>query len=97
MDLAWTHGFIDPSSKQSRASRMLAVQRAILGGSRFGVGLDALMHAYRESNDDLMARYQLQRDTAARGQPRLRTSSWEFGRGAEQLGAWEGESPGSKA
>jgi hypothetical protein len=68
MDLAWTYGFTDPESKQSRASRMLATQRAILAGSRVGVGLDALMHAYRETNDDLMARYQLQRDAVARGQ-----------------------------
>lgn len=67
MDLAWTFGFTDPSGKKSRASRMFATLRAVLGGSRVGVGLDALMHAYREANDDLMARYQLQRDAAARG------------------------------
>jgi hypothetical protein len=46
---------------------MLATQRAIVAGSRVGVGLDALMHAYRETNDELMARYQLQRDAVARG------------------------------
>ncbi len=68
MDLAWTFGFTDPSSKRSRASRMLAVQRAILAGSRSGVSLDTLMHVYRETNDELMAGYQLQRDAAARGQ-----------------------------
>jgi hypothetical protein len=65
MDLAWTFGFTDPGGKQSRASRMHATQRAIVAGSRVGVGLDALMHAYREINDDLMARYQLQRDALA--------------------------------
>ncbi len=67
MDLAWTYGFSDPKSKRSRASRMLAAQRAILSGARVGVGLDALMHAYRETNDELTARYQLQRDARARG------------------------------
>ena len=61
MDLAWTFGFTDPDGRQSRASRMHAAQRALFGGSRAGVGLDAIMHAYREVNDDLMARYQLQR------------------------------------
>jgi hypothetical protein len=69
MDLAWTFGFTDPGGKQSRASRMHAAQRAILGGSRVGVGLDALMHAYREVNDELMAGYQAQRDALARGRP----------------------------
>jgi len=69
MDLAWTFGFTDPDGKKSRASRMHAAQRALAGGSRAGVGLDALMHAYREINDELMARYQTQRDALARGQP----------------------------
>ena len=69
MDLAWTFGFTDPGGKHSRASRMHAAQRAIAGGSRVGVGLDALMHAYREVNDELMACYQSQRDAAARGRP----------------------------
>jgi hypothetical protein len=69
MDLAWTFGFCDPESKRSRASRMLATQRAILAGGRVGVGLDALMHAYRETNDDLMARYQLQRDASPATRP----------------------------
>ncbi len=81
MDLAWTFGFTDPTGKQSRASRVFAVLRAVLAGSRVGVGLDTLMHAYRETNDDLMARYQLQRDAAARGQadpvaPRLLGDLW---------------------
>ena len=81
MDLAWTFGFCDPESKRSRASRMLATQRAILAGGRVGVGLDALMHAYRETNDDLMARYQLQRDALARDQadpvsPKLLGELW---------------------
>ena len=69
MDLAWTFGFTDPGGKRSRASRMHAAQRAIAGGSRVGVGLDALMHAYREVNDELMACYQQQREAAARGRP----------------------------
>lgn len=69
MDLAWTFGFTDPGGKKSRASRLHAPQRALLAGSRVGVALDALMHAYRETNDDLMARYQLQRDALARSRP----------------------------
>lgn len=81
MDLAWTFGFMDPSGKKSRASRMQAAVRAVLGGSRVGVGLDALMHAYRETNDELMSRYQLQRDAGARGlddptAPRLLADLW---------------------
>lgn len=69
MDLAWTFGFTDPQSKKSRASRMFSTLRSLLDGSRVGVGLDALMNTYRETNDDLTARYQLQRDALARGQP----------------------------
>lgn len=67
MDLAWTFGFTDPSSKRSRASRMFSTLRALLAGSRVGVGVDALMRVYRETNDDLMARYQLQREAQSRG------------------------------
>ena len=69
MDLAWTFGFTDPGGKKSRASRLHATQRAIVAGSRVGVALDALLHAYREVNDELMARYQLQRDALARDRP----------------------------
>jgi hypothetical protein len=69
MDLAWTFGFTDPLSKKSRASRMFSTLRALLAGSRVGVALDALMYVYRETNDDLTSRYQLQRDALARGQP----------------------------
>lgn len=69
MDLAWTFGFTDPGGKKSRASRLHAPQRALLAGSRVGVALDALMHTYREANDDLTARYQLQRDALARRRP----------------------------
>ncbi len=67
MDLAWTFGFTDPSSQHSRASRMFSTLRALLAGSRVGVGVDALTRVYRETNDNLMARYQLQRDAQARG------------------------------
>ncbi len=67
MDLAWTFGFTEPGSKRSRASRMFSTLRALLAGSRVGVGVDALMRVYRETNDNLMARYQLQRDAQARG------------------------------
>ncbi|MBL9106691.1 MAG: hypothetical protein JNL82_37565 [Myxococcales bacterium] len=81
MDLAWTFGFTDPSGKHSRASRMHAAQRALAGGNRAGVGLDALMHAYREVNDELMARYQTRREAQARGQadpvdPRQLGDAW---------------------
>lgn len=69
MDLAWTFGFTDPLNKKSRASRMFSTLRALLAGSRVGVALDALMHVYRETNDDLTSRYQLQRDALSRNQP----------------------------
>ncbi len=67
MDLAWTFGFTDPTSKKSRASRMFSTLRAALAGGRVGVALDALMRIYRDSNDDLMTQYQLQREAQARG------------------------------
>ncbi len=69
MDLAWTYSFTDPMSNRSRASQLFAVQRALLSGSRVGVALDTLMHTYRETNDNLMAHYQLRRDAAVHGQP----------------------------
>jgi hypothetical protein len=69
VDLAWSYGFLDPHTLRSRASRMFSALRSVLAGSRVGVGLDALMSAYRENNDDLTARYQLQRDAQVRGEP----------------------------
>ncbi|MCY1061760.1 hypothetical protein [Nannocystis sp. SCPEA4] len=69
MDLAWTFGFIDAHTSKSRASRVFATLRTLLAGGRVGVALDALMQAYREVNDELMARYQLQRDALAHGLP----------------------------
>ncbi len=68
MDLAWTYSFTDTESKQSRASRVFSTLRALLEGSRVGVGLDALMRTYREVNDELTARYQLQANARAREQ-----------------------------
>ncbi len=69
MDLAWTFGFTAPGSKKSRASRIFSTLRVLLEGSRSGIALDALMRVYRETNDDLMNRYQLQRDAQVQGQP----------------------------
>jgi len=69
IDLAWTFGFVEATTLRSRASRIFSTLRALLAGSRVGVALDALMHVYRETNNDLLARYQLQRDAHARGQP----------------------------
>lgn len=69
MDLAWTFSFTDPGNNKSRASRMFSTLRSLLAGSRVGVGLDALMSVYRETNNDLTASYQSQRDALVRGQP----------------------------
>lgn len=69
IDLAWTFGFSDPETQDSRASRMFSVLRTLLAGGRAGVALDALMRTYRDTNDDLMARYHRQREAAARGEP----------------------------
>ena len=69
MDLAWTFSFTAPGNNKSRASRMFSTLRSLLAGSRVGVGLDALMSVYRETNNDLTASYQIQRDALVRGQP----------------------------
>lgn len=59
LDLAWTYGFVDPNRmSQSRASRIFSSLNVIANGSRAGVALDALMHAYREVNDELVSGYQ---------------------------------------
>ncbi|MGB1016174.1 MAG: hypothetical protein ACPG4T_18710 [Nannocystaceae bacterium] len=67
MDLAWTFGFSDPTSKKSRASRMFSALRVLMAGSRAGVAMDALMRIYRETNDDLMSHYQLRSEANVRG------------------------------
>ena len=69
IDLAWSFGYLDPASDASRASRVFASLRVLLDGGRAGVALDALMRIYRDTNDDLTARYHRQRQAAARGAP----------------------------
>ncbi len=68
IDLAWSFGFLDPMNDTSRASRVFSSLRILLDGGRAGVALDALMRIYRDTNDDLTARYQRQRQAAARGE-----------------------------
>jgi hypothetical protein len=67
IDLAWTFAFTDDG--RSRASRIFDALRALLAGSRVGVGLDVIMHAYRDTNDRLTTGYQVQREALQRGQP----------------------------
>lgn len=69
IDLAWTFAFSDPGNQDSRASRIFSIVRTLLTGGRAGVALDALMRTYRDTNDDLMSRYQRQSEAAARRQP----------------------------
>jgi hypothetical protein len=70
MDLAWTCGFMDGEQpSQSRASRIALVLQTLANGSRAGTGLDALMRAFRDTNDQLLASYQAQEDARVRGEP----------------------------
>jgi hypothetical protein len=70
MDLAWTYGFMDSEHpSQSRASRIASVLRTLANGSRAGTGLDALMRAFRDTNDQLLTSYQAQEDARVRGEP----------------------------
>lgn len=69
MDLAWTYGFSSASNlNESRKSRFYSTLEIMARGSRAGVGLGALMRFYRETNDALMAGYQLEAEAKARGQ-----------------------------
>ncbi len=69
MDLAWTYGFSNATNlNESRKSRFFSALEVMARGSRAGVGLGALMRFYRETNDALMAGYQLEADAKARGQ-----------------------------
>jgi len=68
-DLAWTYGFTAGGSSRSRASRIAGALEVLANGSRAGVALDALMRAYREVNDGLMAEYQERQDARLEGRP----------------------------
>lgn len=63
MDLAWTYGFSSATNlNESRKSRFYSALEVMARGSRAGVGLEALMRFYRETNDALMAGYQSEAD-----------------------------------
>lgn len=69
-DLAWTYGFTAAGApSRSRASRIVGALEVLANGSRAGVALDALMRAYREVNDGLMAEYQERQDARLEGRP----------------------------
>lgn len=70
MDLAWTYGFSGAKKlTESRKSRILSALDVMVRGSRAGVALEALVRFYRETNDALMASYQLEADARAEGRP----------------------------
>ncbi len=70
MDLAWTYGFSGAKKlTESRKSRVLSSLDVLVRGSRAGVALEALVRFYRETNDALMASYQLEADARAQGRP----------------------------
>lgn len=63
MDLAWTYGFSSATNLgESRKSRFYSALEVMARGSRAGVGIEALMRFYRETNDALMASYQSEAD-----------------------------------
>lgn len=66
MDLAWTYGFSSATNLgESRKSRFYSALEVMVRGSRAGVGIEALMRFYRETNDALMASYQSEADARA--------------------------------
>jgi hypothetical protein len=70
LDLAWTYGFSGTKKlTESRKSRVLSSLDVLVRGSRAGVALEALVRFYRETNDALMASYQLEVDARAQGRP----------------------------
>lgn len=74
MDLAWTYGFSNATNLgESRKSRFYSALEVMARGSRAGVGIEALMRFYRETNDALMSSYQSETD--ARVQGRVDTSN----------------------
>jgi hypothetical protein len=70
MDLAWTYGFSTATNLgESRKSRFFSALEVWARGSRAGVGIEALMRFYRETNDALMASYQSEADARTQGRP----------------------------
>jgi hypothetical protein len=68
IDLAWTYGFANAANlSESRKSRFFSALEVWARGSRAGVGLEALMRFYRETNDALMANFQSDADARAQG------------------------------
>jgi hypothetical protein len=82
LDLAWTCAFADPQqATPSRASRVFGCLEVMVRGSRAGVAVDALMRAYREVSDELLAEFQAEEDArvwgrASRVDPRKRGGSF---------------------
>jgi len=67
-DLAWTYGFSHAQNLgESRKSRFFSALEVLARGSRAGVGVEALMRFYRETNDALMASYQSEADARTQG------------------------------
>ncbi len=65
-DLAWLISFLDEENPSSgRASHVLSALKVLTNGSRAGLAHFALMRAYREANDSLMAGYQALRGRTA--------------------------------
>lgn len=68
IDLAWTFAFTD-DGRVSRASQVFNALRALLSGSRAGVGLDVIMSHYRDANHKLTTAYQDRQQAKARDEP----------------------------
>jgi hypothetical protein len=69
-DLAWALSFTDADNPvSSRASRILSALDELANGSRAGVALAALMRAYRDVNESLMAGYEAREDAQLDGRP----------------------------
>jgi hypothetical protein len=68
IDLAWTFAFTD-DGRVSRASQVFNALRALLSGSRAGVGLDVLMSHYRDANHKLTTAYQDRQQARIRDEP----------------------------
>ena len=68
IDLAWTFAFTD-EGRVSRASQVFNALRALLSGSRAGVGLDVIMSHYRDANHKLTTAYQDRQQARIREEP----------------------------
>jgi len=70
LDLAWTYGFSGSAKlAEGRKSRLFNTLKMMVRGSRAGVALDGLMVFYRETNNALMAGYELEANARANGRP----------------------------